>query len=293
MPAFAPAAPVVAGGPPGPAAGRLPLRFWRTWNGVDGGRLAAAVAFYAVLSLAPFVILIVAVGSAWLGADATRHYVSVQMAELIGHDGADLVDRIIRAPGLPTALGGWAPWAGAALLVVGATATFAELQHALDLVFGRSARPALLQLLRARALAFLLVLGSGVLLGASLLASSAIKMIVAHGTQSHALQVGAQIDEIVSFAVAAIAMAALLRILPDHPPQPRELWIGALFGAALFAAGRYVVAWYVVHYSLGSAYGAAGTVVVVMAWIYFSVLMFLAGAVLASVVAPVTAARGS
>ena len=293
MPAFAPAPPVVAGGPPGPAAGRLPLRFWRTWNGVDGGRLAAAVAFYAVLSLAPLVILSVAVGSAWLGADATRHYLSMQMAELIGHDGADLVDRIIRAPGLPSALGGWAARAGAALLIVSATATFSELQHALDLVFGKVARPALLELLRVRALAFVLVLGSGLLLGASLLASSAIRMIVAQGTQSHALQVGAEIDEIVSFAVAAIAMAALLRFLPDRPPRMQQVWVGALFGAALFAAGRYVVAWYVVHYSLGSAYGAAGTVVVVMAWIYFSVLVFLAGAVLASVVSPVTDGRGS
>jgi membrane protein len=155
------------------------------------------------------------------------------------------------------------------------------------------ARPALLELLRARALAFVLVLGSGLLLGASLVASSAIRVIVQQGTQSHALRVGAEIDEVVSFAVAAIAMAALLRVLPDRPPRPREVWIGALFGAALFAAGRYLVAWYVVRYSLGSAYGAAGTVVVVMVWIYFSVLVFLAGAVLARVVAPVTGAPGS
>lgn len=293
MPALAPAPPVAAGGPPGPAGGRLPVRLWRKWNAIDGGRLAAAVAFYAVFSLAPLVILVVAVGSAWLGADATRHYVSMQMAELIGHDGADLVDRLVRAPGLPSALGDWAAWAGAAALLVGATATFAELQHALDLVFGSVPRPALLELLRVRALAFLLVLGSGLLLGASLLASSALRMVVDRGTPSHALRVGAEIDEVVSFAVAAIAMAALLRVLPDRPPRARQVWIGALFGAALFAAGRYVVAWYVVHYSLGSAYGAAGTIVVVMAWIYFSVVVFLAGAALASVVAPVRGAPGS
>jgi len=272
-------------------AARLPARAWRKWNSIDGGGLAAAVGFFAVLSLAPFVILIVAVGSAWIGADATRHYVSMQVADLMGREGAELVDSLVRGHDLPSPLGGWAAWAGAAVLAFGATATFAELQHALNRIFGSVPRPALVELLRVRALAFLLVVGSGLLLGGSFVASSALRLIVERGTASHAMQLGAQVDGVVSFAVAALAMAALLRVLPDRPPRARQVWIGAFIGAALFAAGRYVVAWYVVHFAVGSAYGAAGTVVVVMAWIYFSVLVFLAGAVVASVMAPVTGAR--
>jgi membrane protein len=274
-------------------AAPLTARVWRKWNAIDGGRLAAAVAFYAVLSLAPLVILIVAVGSAWLGAGAARHYVSMQVADLIGSDGAGLVDRLIRSHDAPSPLGGWAAWAGAAVLAVGATAAFAELQHALDRIFGEVPRPAIRELLRVRALSFLLVMGAGLLLGASFVASSVLRLIAERGTPNHAMQLGAQVDGIVSFGVAALAMAALLRVLPDRPPGARQVWVGALVGAALFAAGRYVVAWYVVRFGVGSAYGAAGTIVVLMAWIYFSVLVFLAGAVVACVTAPVRGAPGS
>ncbi len=251
------------------------------------------MAFYAVLSLAPLVILIVAIGSAWLGADAARHYVSMQVADLIGPDGAGLIDRLIRSHDVPSPLGGWAAWAGGAVLAVGATAAFSELQHALDRIFGEVPRPAIRELLRVRALSFLLVVGAGLLLGASFVASSALRLVVERGTASHAMQLGAQLDGFVSFVVAALAMAALLRVLPDRPPRARQVWIGALVGAALFAVGRYFVAWYVVRFGVGSAYGAAGTIVVVMAWIYFSVLVFLAGAVVACVTAPVTGAPGS
>jgi membrane protein len=286
MPAPTPAFPVAAGELPGPAALRVPVAMWRKWNDVDGDGLAAAVAFYAMLSLAPLIILIVAIGSAWLGADTTRHYFSLEVAGVIGNDGADLVDRLITARDLPSSLGDWAAWAGLAVLIVGATATFAQVQHALDRIFGAADRPALLELLRVRALSFLLVLGAGVLLGLSLIASSTLNLVVAHGTGSHALRVGAWINEIVSFFVALIAMAALLRVLPDRPPRARQIWIGALFGAALLALGRYLVGWYIGHFSLGSAYGAAGTVVVLMVWIFFSTLAFLAGAVLACVTSP-------
>jgi len=286
MPAPTPAFPVAAGGSPGPAALRVPIAMWHKWNEVDGDGLAAAVAFYAMLSLAPLVILIVAIGGAWLGADTTRRYFSREVAGVIGNDGADLVDNLISARDLPSSLGSWAAWAGFVVLIVGATATFAQVQHALDRIFGQADRPALLELLRVRALSFLLVLSAGILLGLSLVVSSTLKLIVEHGTASHALRMGTWINEIVSFFVALIAMAALLRVLPDRPPQGRQIWIGALFGAALLALGRYLVGWYIGHFSLGSAYGAAGTVVVLMVWIFFSTLAFLAGAVLACVVSP-------
>ena len=197
---------------------RLPVAMWRKWNAVDGASLAAAVAFYAILSLAPFVILIVAAGSVWLGAEETRHYLSGELAGLIGSDGARLVDRLITPRDLPSSLGDWGAWAGVALLAVGATATFAQLQHALDRIFGTGDRPPLVELVRVRALSFVLVLGAGVLLGLSLVASSALTMMVEHDVNG-TLRTGARVNEIVSLGVAAIAMAALLRMLPDRPPR--------------------------------------------------------------------------
>ena len=139
---------------------------WRKWTAIDGGGLAAAVAFYAILSLAPLVILIVAVGSVWLGADETRHYLSGELARLIGSDGARFVDRLVTPRDLPSSLGGLGSVGRRALLAFGATATFAQLQHALDRIFGsvpigrRCSNWS-----RVRALSFLLVLGAGVLLG--------------------------------------------------------------------------------------------------------------------------------
>jgi membrane protein len=274
---------LAAEGPPGPEAGSLLATVWERWNAVDADRLAAAVAFYTVLSLAPFLILVVAVGSWWIGLDATRHFLSVQIAGLIGPDSAGLVERIVSGPGLVGELHGWAGWMGAAITAIGATATFVELQHALNRIFGEVSRGTIVELLRARVLSFGLVVGTGLLLGVSLVLSTALTLLVKREAGNFALRAEAISSELVSFVVIAIAFAALLRVLPDRPPRAGQVWLGAIASAVLFAAGKYVIGWYVAHFALGSAYGATGTVVVVMLWIYFSAATFLAGAVLASV----------
>ncbi len=283
--------PAVASGPFGgapsrPDAGSVLSRWFGTWNSVDANRLAAALAYYTVLSLAPFLILVVAVGSWWVGADATRQYLSTQIADLVGREGGQLVDRLVSSRPVPSSLDTWGAWMGVAITAVGATATFAQLQDALDRIFGNVDRPALWEFLRARALSFCLVLGTGLLLAASLVLSAALTMLVDRGVESTSIRVGAMVNELVSFVVTAIAFAALLRVLPDRPPRGRQLWIGAGVSAALFAGGKYLIGWYVTRFAMGSAYGAAGTVVILMLWIYFSAATFLAGAVLASVVSP-------
>ena len=271
-------------GPPGPETGPLFPAVWEKWNSVDADRLAAAVAFYTVLSLAPLLILVVAVGSWWVGADATRHYLSTQIADLIGREGGELVDRLVSGRDVPSALDGWGAWLGMAITAIGATATFAELQHALNRIFGEIPRPAMTALLRARLLSFGLVLGTGFLLVASLVLSAALTMLVDRGAQNASVRAGAIVHELAGFVVIAMALAALLRVLPDRPPHGRQVWTGAIVSAALFAGGKYAIGWYVTRFALGSAYGAAGTVVVIMLWIYFSVATFLAGAVLASLI---------
>jgi membrane protein len=270
--------------PPGPGAGSLLSAFWEKWNSVDADRLAAAVAFYTILSLAPLLILVVAVGSWWVGADATQHYLSTQIAELIGREGGELVDALVNGRDLSPPLHGWGAWIGMAITSIGATATFAELQHALNRIFGEVRRPAMTALLRARVLSFGLVLGTGFLLVMSLVLSAALTVLVDRGAENASIRAGAIVNELAGFAVITIAFAALLRVLPDRPPHGRQVWTGAIVSAALFAGGKYAIGWYVTRLALGSAYGAAGTVVVIMLWIYFSAATFLAGAVLASVV---------
>ena len=273
---------LAVGDPPGPEAGALLAVVWERWNAVDADSLAAAVAFYAVLSLAPFLILVVAVGSWWVGLDAARHFLSVQIAGLIGPDSASMVERLVSGPGLPKELDGWAAWIAAAVIAIGASATFAELQHALNRIFGEVERGAMVELLRARAMSFGLVVATGLLLGVSLLLSTALTVLADRGAADVGVRTGAIVNEGVGFVVIAIAFALLLRVLPDRPPRGRRVWIGAFASALLFGAGKYLLGWYVARFALGSAYGAAGAVVVIMLWIYFSAATFLAGAVLAS-----------
>jgi membrane protein len=272
--------------PPGPEAGALLAAIWDKWNAVDADSLAAAVAFYTVLSLAPFLILVVAVGSWWVGLDATRHFLSVQIAGSIGPDSASFVERLVAGPGLPQELDGWAAWLGTAIIAIGATATFAELQHALNRIFGEVPRGTIVALLRARALSFVLVIGTGLLLGMSLVLSTALTLLVNREAGNLAVLTGAIVNEVVGFVVVAIAFVGLLRVLPDRPPRGRRLWIGAIASALLFVAGKYVLGWYVTQFALGSAYGAAGTIVVIMLWIYFCAAAFLAGALLANALVP-------
>ncbi len=272
--------------PPGPDGGALLTRIWDKWNAVDADSLSAAVAFYTVLSLAPFLILVVAVGSWWVGLDATRHFLSVQIAGSIGADSAGLVERLVAGPGLPGELDGWAAWLGTAIIAIGATATFAELQHALNRIFGEVPRGTIAALLRARTLSFFLVIGTGLLLGVSLVLSAALTLLVDREAGNLAVRAGAIVNELVGFIVVAIAFVGLLRVLPDRSPRGRRLWIGAIASAVLFAVGKYLLGWYVKQFALGSAYGAAGTIVVIMLWIYFCAAAFLAGALLADALMP-------
>ena len=256
---------------------------WRQWNAVDGGRLAAALAFYSMLSLAPFLILLVAVGSWWLGTDTTTHYLTSRIAELMGQDAARLVDRLAASQDVPAAFHRWGASVGTVIAVVGATAAYAELQHALNRIFGELRRPPMLMLLRARALSFCLVVGTGILLIASFALSLAITMFVNHETRIAGFGVSAAVNEVSTFALIVVAFAAMLRVLPDCPPHGRDAWFGAIVSAALFAASKFAIGSYISRYTMHSAWGAVGTGVALMLWIYFMAATFLAGAVITSV----------
>lgn len=277
----------VVASPPGPAARRsLFAAAWARWNEVDADAFAAAVAFYTILSLAPFILVVVAVGSWWIGSDATRHYLSTQVATLIGREGGALVERLVYGRDVPTSLDGWGAWLAMLVTIASATAVFVELQHALNRIFGALERPALAELLRARALAIVLVIGTGALLAASFVLSTALTLLVDRGVSDSIVRAGSAINELVGLVAIAIAFAALLRFLPDCPPRGAQAWMGAACSAALFTGGKYLIGWYVTRFALGSAYGAAGTIVVLLIWIWFSATTFFAGAVFASVMSP-------
>ena len=271
---------------PNRSVGQTALAIWRKWTAVDGSRLAAALAFYSLLSLAPFLILIAAVGSWWLGTDTATHYLTSRVSELMGPDAARLIDRLVQSGNLPAGAPRWGASIGTALSIVGATAAYAELQHALNRIFGEFRRPPMLVLLRARALSFLLVIATGILLMASFALSIGIAMFVNHETRIFGIGISAIVNEVVTFGVITVAFAALLRVLPDCPPHGRDAWFGAVVSAALFAASKFAIGAYVTHYTVHSAYGAVGTTVALMLWIYFTATTLLAGAIITRVTMP-------
>jgi membrane protein len=256
----------------------------REWGRVDASVLSAALAFYAVLSLMPFLLVVVAIVGSLLGSDAGTRYLLAQVRDIAGKDLAALVGGVLthvhplQAEGLRALL-------GLAATLFGATALFAHLQHGLDRVFGARWRGAL-RLVRARLLSFVLVVGVAVLVIASLGVSAGVTTVVSRIASFDLARavVSAFMNELLSFVVLALAFAGILRVLPESPPRRRALWVGALVAAGLFVLGKFGIAWYLGHFALASAYGAAGAVVLLMLWIYGTCLLFFFGAVLAHTV---------
>jgi membrane protein len=240
-----------------------------------------------VLSLAPFLLVIVAIMGWLLGSDAATRYLVGQISNVAGPQTGQFIAGLI-AGAHPAALAqGAKALVGLAVTLVGATAVFAELQHGLDHIFGSRVQGAF-ALLRTRLLSFGLVVGVAVLSIVSLVVSAAVHAMLAHVAQANLGRavVGAVANELVTFAILACAFVAILRLLPECPPGRHASVVGAVTAAALFAIGKFVIGWYLAHFALASAYGAAGAIVVTMLWIYYSSALFFAGAVVARVVDP-------
>ena len=255
------------------------------WSRVDGTHLAAALAFYSVLSLAPFLLVVAAIAGYMLGSDVATHYLVDQISDVAGAQTARFIAGLIADSHPVAAREGVKALVGLAVTLAGATATFAELSHGLDRIFGERVHGAL-GLVRTRMLAFGLVVGVALLCMVSLLLSAGVHAMLARVAQADLWQavLSAVANETVAFAVLALAFGGILRVLPECPPRRRAAWIGAASAAALFVVGKFAIGWYLAHFALASVYGAAGAIVVVMLWIYWSSALFFVGAVIARTV---------
>ena len=252
------------------------------WGRVDGIHLAAALAFYSVLSLAPFLLVVIAIASYMLGSDRATQYMLGQIADVAGAQTAQFVGGLLAGAHPAAGREGAKALIGLAVTLAGATATFAELSHGLDRIFGERGYGAF-GVVRTRMLAFGLVIGVALLSIVSLVLSAGVHAMlssVAHADLWFAVG-SAAANELVSFVVLAVAFGAILRVLPQCPPRRRAAWMGGAAAAGLFVVGKFAIGWYLAHFALTSAYGAAGAVVVLMLWIYWSSILFFAGAVIA------------
>jgi membrane protein len=241
----------------------------------------AAIAYYTVFSLAPLLVIAIAMAGLAFGRQAVEGAVAEQLRGLLGPTGAEAVQAMVKGAGQPGA-GTVATLVSVVTLLFTASGVFGELQSALNAIW-RAEPPKLDTLtafLRAKALSIGLVAATGFLLLVSLVASAAI---TAFGTWAGGYlpawaQVLAVLNFTLSFLFVAALLAAVYKILPDRRLAWSDVIVGALATAFLFTLGKTLIGWYIGSSAVASTYGAAGALMVVLLWVYYSAQIFLLGA---------------
>jgi membrane protein len=251
------------------------------WNDHEASTQSAALAFYTIFSLAPLLVVAISLAGMVFGPAAVRGEILEQFQDWMGRDAASLVQEILSSAARPQ-VNRLAGLVGIATLLFGASGVFVQLQQSLNRIWEVAPKPgaALTSLLRKRVLSFALVLGIGFLLLVSLLISAAISALgdflwrrfQLPVTQLHVTNI------LASFLVVTLLFALIYRLLPDVRLAWRDVFLGALVTSALFGAGKSLIGYYLGHTGAASAYGAAGSLVLLTSWIYYSALIFLLGA---------------
>lgn len=267
---------------PGRAHGPLRVAWLsvRLWLDEGGPQLGASIAFYSVFALAPLLVVAITIAGAVFGPEAARGQIVGEIQDLVGPTAAKAIEMMI-ASSWQGRQRGLAGVLGVLTLLVGASGVFIAMNKALNRL-GRLAprSSALGGFVKARMTAFALVLGFGFLLIISLIASALLAALGAYlEGRFPALGVGiAALDVLLSTAVLSVGFASLLRWLPDQAPNWRAVWGGAWATAALFSLGKHLIGLYLGRAGVASSYGAAGSIVVVMLWVYYSSQILLLGA---------------
>jgi membrane protein len=239
----------------------------------------AALAYYAVFSLAPLLIIIVAVTGFFVGQQTGRATIMDYLQKSMGPAASGYIDGLLKAA-YPQGSEGLAAIIGIVILLLGATSVFVMLTQTLNLIWKVEPESSLAKLVITRLLGLGLMLLIGLLLFLSVILSTAVQAMAAILTTTLAIPAVVFLiaEGVISFLVITVLFALIYKLLPDAAIAWRDIWIGALVTALLFTAGKYGLGFYIGHSSIGSAYGAAGSLVVVLVWIYYSAQIFLFGA---------------
>jgi len=244
--------------------------------------MGAAIAFYTLFSITPILLIVIWVASAFIAPDAVQAHVLTQMQLLLGDTGAAAV-RTLLVSARYGGKNGWSTAVGVVTLLIGATSVFAQLQNSLNRIWrtpDSRVDQGLWSVLRDRLLSFGLVLGVGFLLLVSLIISAALESVGswlgAFIADWHALVVG--FDVVLGFTIATVLFAMIFKYVPREQITWGDVWIGALVTAALFSLGKLIIVVYLGRVAFASAYGAAGSLLVLMLWVYYSAQIFLLGA---------------
>ena len=252
----------------------------KEWVEDEVPRRAAGLAFYTLLSLGPLVLILVSVFGLLLGSAAAESAVVQQSQTLIGAVGADVVRDIVDQASRPGS-GGLGVAVGFVLLLFGATGVFGEMQSALNWMWDLRSKPGrgIRGILRSRLVSLGTMAGLAFILIISLVMSEGISALADRIGDDESTGIAlALLTQIASFVVALLVFAFAFKVLPDARARWRDLWIGAAVTAVLFTIGKAVLGLYLSHSSTGAYFGVAGSLVVLLVWVYYSAQIFFIGA---------------
>lgn len=252
------------------------------WVDDRASSMGAALSYYTVFSIAPLLLIVISVAGLVFGHDAAEGAIVQQLSGLVGQRGASLIQEALRSVSAPKE-GVINTLIGLVLVLVGATTVFAELQDDLNRIWKAPRGPAPTGLwgwLRARLLSVGLILAIGFLLLVSLAASAAISALGSwsFGWLAHWEALAHLIDVVFSYVVVTVMFAMIYRFMPQVHIDWRDVWIGAAVTGLLFAIGKLAIGLYIGKTAVASGFGAAGSLAVLLVWVYYSAQIFLLGA---------------
>lgn len=254
---------------------------FNSWLDDKAPRMAAALAFYMIFSIAPLLIIVIAIAGIVFGQDEVRAQIAHQISGFVGPSGEATVMSVIDQISKPsTSI--VAAIIGVLTVLFGASGVFGELQDSLNTIWKVQPKPgrAVLGIIKERFLSFLMILVLGFLLLVSLVISTALTALA---TYLEGMLLGSQyylqsLDFVLSFVITTLLFAMIYKILPDARVKWSHVWMGAVVTALLFSFGKFLIGLYLGKSTMASAYGAAGSLIIILIWVYYSAQILFFGA---------------
>lgn len=264
-----------------PKIGRLLQTTFKDWQEDKASRIAAALAYYTVFSISPLLVIAIAIAGAFFGQDTAQKQITEQLTTLVGEDGVRPILLALNNMSQPK-IRGVASLISIGVLILGASGIFAQLQDALNTVWKVKPQPGqgLIPFIRKRLFSFLMVLVIGFLLILSLILSAVVSTLRTYRIDflpGWAI-LWNNLDFIVSLGLMTFLFGLMFKYVPDIKIAWKDVLVGSVITALLFLLGKFLLGLYLTKGSLGSAYGAAGSLIVFLAWVYYSAQIILLGA---------------
>jgi membrane protein len=268
-------------GPDVKAGAQLLKGAFRAWWNSKAPRMGAALAYYTIFAIAPLFLIAMSIAGFFFGEAAARRELFGQVYGLVGRDGGEVIQALVAAANRPRA-GLWATVGALVTLGAGATAVFVELQDALNTIWGVHEKRSrgVWQFMKDRLLSFAMVLGIGFLLLVSLVLNAALAALgkFASGLPAEERLVLEILNFLVSLGVITLLFALIFKVLPDVKIAWEDVWVGAFVTALLFNLGKFLIGYYLGRSSMISIYGAAGSFIILLLWVFYSAQILFFGA---------------